>query len=74
MAATGLAATAAPVGATAAAQRLPDGSVFVPKAMQRQLGIRTALAETRALSATVELNGRVMADPTCRRTCKPGAS
>lgn len=63
VAAAGLAATAAPVGTTAAAQRLPDGSVFVPKAVQRQLGIRTALAETRALSATVEFNGRVMADP-----------
>ena len=46
-----------------AAQRLPDGSLFVPKAVQRQLGIRTVLAEVKELGATVELNGRVMADP-----------
>ena len=45
------------------AQRLPDGSLFVPKAVQRQLGIRTVLAETRELAASVELNGRVIADP-----------
>ena len=45
------------------AQRLPDGSLFVPKAVQRQLGIRTVLTETRELAASVELNGRVIADP-----------
>ena len=45
------------------AQRLPDGSLFVPKTVQRQLGIRTVLAETRELAASVELNGRVIADP-----------
>jgi len=45
------------------ARRLPDGSLFVPKAVQRQLGIRTVLAETTELAATVELNGRVIADP-----------
>jgi len=49
--------------AVTAAQRLPDGSLFVPKAVQRQLGIRTVLAETRELAASVELNGRVIADP-----------
>lgn len=50
-------------GQTTASQRLPDGSLFVPKAAQRQLGIRTVLAEVKDLSATVELNGRVIADP-----------
>ncbi|MDO9234487.1 MAG: efflux RND transporter periplasmic adaptor subunit [Aquabacterium sp.] len=45
------------------AQRLPDGSLFVPKAVQRQLGVRTVLAETRDLAISVELNGRVIADP-----------
>ena len=45
------------------AQRLPDGSLFVPKAVQRQLGVRTVLAETRDLAVSVELNGRVIADP-----------
>ena len=29
----------------AATQRLPDGSLLVPKAVQRQLGLRTVLAQ-----------------------------
>ena len=45
------------------AQRQPDGSLLVPKAVQRQLGLRTVLTELAALAATVELNGRVLADP-----------
>ena len=57
------AAAAGAVGAATAAQRLPDGSLFVPKAVQRQLGIRTVMAEVKDLAATIELNGRVMADP-----------
>ncbi len=56
------AAGAAPVEG-AAAQRLADGSLFVPKAVQRQLGLRTALAQVQDLAATVELNGKVIADP-----------
>lgn len=47
----------------ASAQRLPDGSLFVPKLVQRQLGIRTVLGAMDELAATVELNGRVMVDP-----------
>lgn len=54
---------AAQVGEFVSAQRLPDGSLFVPKAVQRQLGIRTVLAEVKEQAATVELNGRVIADP-----------
>lgn len=46
-----------------AAQRLPDGSLFVPKAVQRQLGLHHVLAEVGDLAATVEFNGRVIADP-----------
>lgn len=46
-----------------ASQRLPDGSLFVPKTAQRQLGIRTVLAEVKDLAASVEFNGRVIADP-----------
>ena len=46
-----------------AAQRQPDGSLLVPKAVQRQLGLRTVPTELAALAATVELNGRVLADP-----------
>jgi len=51
-----------PAEATAA-QRLPDGSLFVPKAVQRQLGLRHVVAEVGNLAATVEFNGKVIADP-----------
>jgi hypothetical protein len=47
----------------AALQRLADGSLFVPKPVQRQLGIRTQQARIGDLAATVELNGKVIADP-----------
>jgi len=43
-------------------QRLADRSVFMPKSAQRQLGIRTAVAEIRELPQSIELNGRVIAD------------
>lgn len=46
-----------------AAKRLPDGSLFVPKVAQRQLGVRTQTVEIQDLAASVELNGRVIADP-----------
>lgn len=44
-------------------QRLSDGSLFIPKALQRQLAVRTQLVSITALAATVELNGKVIADP-----------
>ena len=44
-------------------QRLPDASLFVPKPVQRQLGIRTIQVQTTTLSASVELNGTIIADP-----------
>jgi hypothetical protein len=43
--------------------RLPDGSVQVPKAAQRRMGVRTVLAQTREAPVTMELPGRVLADP-----------
>ncbi|MCB1901434.1 efflux RND transporter periplasmic adaptor subunit [Cognatazoarcus halotolerans] len=52
---------APPAGSAPA--RLADGSVFLPKPVQRQLGIRTALAEAGAFSTAVELSGKVIADP-----------
>ncbi len=58
--------TVTATGATAnstAPQRLADGSLFVPKAVQRQLEIRTRLARIGDLAATVELNGKVIPDP-----------
>jgi cobalt-zinc-cadmium efflux system membrane fusion protein len=45
------------------ALRLPDGSVFVPKSAQRQLALRTQAARKGEFPRTVELNGRVVADP-----------
>lgn len=44
-------------------QRLPDGSVFLPKPAQRRLAIRTLVAEERDNPQTLELNGHVLLDP-----------
>jgi hypothetical protein len=63
------AAAAAPAAAGAldteavSAKRLPDGSLFVPKAVQRQIGLRHILVKVGDLAATVEFNGKVIADP-----------
>lgn len=43
--------------------RLPDGSVNVPKRAQRRMAIRTVLAPESEAAATVEMPGRVIADP-----------
>lgn len=45
------------------AHRLPDGSIFVPKALQRVFAIRTLVSETGAYRRAVELPGRVIPDP-----------
>lgn len=45
------------------AQRLVDGSLFVPKAMQHRLGVRTAPLAFSLLPESVELNGTVIAEP-----------
>ncbi len=47
----------------AAPQRLADGSLFVPKPVQRQLGIRTSPVRNGDLAATVELNGKIIPNP-----------
>ncbi len=44
-------------------RRLADGGLFVPKAAQRQLGLRTLPAAMADLAATLAFNGRVIADP-----------
>ncbi len=55
---------AAPAAATAnGPQRQPDGSVFLPKPAQRQLGVRTLLTEAGKLPRTVELSAVVQMDP-----------
>lgn len=46
-----------------APQRLSDGSLFVPKIVQRQLGLRTLLSVQDELPHTIELNGKIIADP-----------
>ena len=55
----------APAGSVNAGglSRLPDGSVNVPKAAQRRMGIRTRIATESGAAATVELPGRVVLDP-----------
>lgn len=49
--------------ATSGPKRLPDGSVFLPKPAQRQIGVRTLPAASDALPRTYELAGRVVMDP-----------
>lgn len=44
-------------------QRQPDGSVFLPKPAQRQLGVRTVLADAAELPRTAELGAKVVMDP-----------
>lgn len=54
----------APVTASAnGPQRQPDGSVFLPKPAQRQLGVRTIVTEAADLPRTLELSAKVMMDP-----------
>jgi cobalt-zinc-cadmium efflux system membrane fusion protein len=56
------AASAAPLTGDRAA-RLPDGTIFIPKPVQRIFGLRTALTETRNFKRAIELPGRIIADP-----------
>jgi cobalt-zinc-cadmium efflux system membrane fusion protein len=43
--------------------RLADGSVNVPKLAQRRMGLRTQIAPESEAAATIQLPGRVIADP-----------
>ncbi|NMM05380.1 HlyD family efflux transporter periplasmic adaptor subunit [Polaromonas sp.] len=57
-----------PAGADPAAtgsgpKRLPDGSVFLPKPAQRQMGVRTLVGEVKQLPRSTELSGKVVMDP-----------
>ena len=45
------------------AQRLPDGSVFVPKPTQRLLVLRTTMTEQGRFHRSVEMPGRIIPDP-----------
>ena len=57
------ASTATAAASGSAPVRLPDGTVLVPKGSQRQLALRTVIAIFEEHAQSVELNGRVMADP-----------
>lgn len=48
---------------TGSATRLPDGSLLVPKPVQRLLGLRTVPAEAGEWPDSFTLNGHVIADP-----------
>ncbi len=52
-------------------QRLPDGTVFLPKPAQRQLGVRTMVTEAAQLSHSVELRGKVLIDPNAGGMVQP---
>jgi cobalt-zinc-cadmium efflux system membrane fusion protein len=45
------------------AQRLPDGSVFVPKPTQHLLVLRTTMTEAGRFHRSIELPGRIIPDP-----------
>ena len=52
-------------------RRLPDGGVFLPKISQRQLGVRTVVAELKSLPQTLELGGVVTMDPNAGGRVQP---
>jgi len=54
-----------------APQRLPDGSVYLPKPTQRQLALRTLVAEPGRSPQTFELFGKVMMDPNAGGKVQP---
>ena len=45
------------------AARLPDGTIFIPKPVQRIFGLRTVRTETGTFRQAVELPGRIIPDP-----------
>ncbi|SBT10390.1 conserved exported hypothetical protein [Candidatus Propionivibrio aalborgensis] len=54
---------APPAAAGNGPKRQPDGSVFLPKPAQRQIGVRTLAVESGELPKAMELNGKVVMDP-----------
>jgi len=52
-------------------QRLPDGSVYLPKVAQRQLGVRTQVAEQGQSPRTFELFGKIVMDPNAGGKVQP---
>ena len=56
---------------TTAPQRLPDGSVYLSKLTQRQLALRTLVAEPARSPQTFELFGKVTMDPNAGGKVQP---
>lgn len=54
-----------------APQRLPDGAILMPKAAQRQLGLRTEPVQRCAAGQAVELPGLVAMDPNAGGRVQP---
>ena len=52
-------------------QRLPDGRVFMPKATQRKLELRTLVSSESRVAQTLELNGHVVMDPNTSGLVQP---
>lgn len=52
-----------PTMATDAPQRMADGTLFVPKATQHLLAVRTVIAEESKARHTTQLAGTIIADP-----------
>jgi RND family efflux transporter MFP subunit len=55
-------------------QRLPDGSVYLPKLAQRHLAVRTMVAQPGRSPQTFELVGRVVMDPNAGGKVQPTAA
>jgi membrane fusion protein, heavy metal efflux system len=67
-------AKASGLAAVDLAQRFPDGAVFVPKATQRILGVRTMMAKTEEHRRAVALPGRVIPDPSASGAVQTSAT
>jgi membrane fusion protein, heavy metal efflux system len=52
-------------------KRQPDGSVYLPKPAQRQIGLRTMVVEEKAAPRAIELAGRVVMDPNAGGKVQP---
>ncbi|MBS0240597.1 MAG: efflux RND transporter periplasmic adaptor subunit [Proteobacteria bacterium] len=52
-----------PVALRDVAQRFPDGTIFVGKATQQILALRTEFTEQKGHARAIELPGRIVADP-----------
>ena len=57
------AAPAVATGQVTSPQRLPDGSIWVPKPAQYRLGLRTVRTVAQNHAQAIELNGKVLPDP-----------